>query len=922
MSAAADWNYPGARWWKFDFHTHTPASADTNAWQNAKNTDQEVTPQKWLLKYMAAEIDCVAITDHNSGEWIDQLKQAYAEMEEQRSEGFRELHLFPGVEISVSGGWHLLAIFDKTAKTSDIDSLLGAVGYAAEKGATDSETDKSSSEVVQVVLNAGAIPVPAHADAGIEKKGLLSISALTLSKVLENRHLVALEFLQLEKWKQSKNIGNRAAVLGSDCHSFQGNALPGSRYTWIKMAKPPSLEGLRLALLDGQDVSVHRSDQGGFDPFKTPEHFLESISIHQARYMGRSQSAEISLNPGFNALIGGRGTGKSTVIHTLRLAYAKDKDLAEKGEARETFYNFNKVNKPRSKDSGGLLDETEIKVILRRDGLRHRLIWKSKKITVEDWNLEEQTWQESQAKQISPERFKLRLFSQGQIAELSKNADALLAEIDFAAGTHQAQKEWEEAKLIFFSMRAKQRSLETQLEARETLVLNLQDIKRKLAQFESSNHAEILKKYQKTNRQSRELVRVFEDISKKIDAFNAQHQNILLDDFPEGVFDSEADALSIHTGLKQALNQFKDSYQSSIERLIQKRDELHSQYLQSQLHSDMEQAKTDYEKLKQDLSQQGIHDPGEYGRLVQEQQRLEQENKRFDDLSKNLSYLKAESSSQLEFVCQARRKISQVRIDFLKQALKDNLFVRISISAVYQEAASLESSLRKVLGLEAEDKFKDDIYNPEANSNRKSIVADFIAKESLAEFEEELKQKKAYLTLACQGQDKFGARFNTFLQNKAKEHPEFIDHIDCWFPEDGLQVEYSQKGDGRSFQSINQASAGQQAAAMLAFLLTHGDEPLVLDQPEDDLDNHLIYDLVVQQIRNNKKHRQLIIITHNPNIVVNGDAEMIHVMDFKGQCYVSQSGSLQDQKIRDEVCKIMEGGKDAFARRYQRLGRD
>jgi DNA repair ATPase RecN len=84
----------------------------------------------------------------------------------------------------------------------------------------------------------------------------------------------------------------------------------------------------------------------------------------------------------------------------------------------------------------------------------------------------------------------------------------------------------------------------------------------------------------------------------------------------------------------------------------------------------------------------------------------------------------------------------------------------------------------------------------------------------------------------------------------------------------------------------------------------------------------LIYDLVVQQIRNNKKHRQLIIVTHNPNIVVNGDAEMIHVMDFKGQCYVSQSGSLQDQKIRDEVCKIMEGGKDAFARRYQRLGRD
>jgi energy-coupling factor transporter ATP-binding protein EcfA2 len=831
---ASDWNYPGARWWKFDFHTHTPASADTNAWQNAKNTDQELTPQKWLLKYMAAAIDCVAITDHNSGEWIDLLKKAYAEMEEQKPEGFRGLHLFPGVEISVNGGWHLLAIFDKTAKTSDIISLLGAVGYKGTEGDSDGVTGKSSSEVVEEVLKAKAVPIPAHAD---QNKGLLKIDFQTRSQVFENSGLLGLEFVDLENWKNLQlKSRSCAAVLGSDCHSFQGNALPGSRYTWIKMAKPPSLEGLRLALLDGQDVSVRRSDQGSFDPFKTPEHFLENISIHQARYMGRNKSAEISLNPGFNALIGGRGTGKSTIIHALRLAYSKERDLAEKGEAQETFNNFNKAqSKSRSKDPGGLLDETEIKVIVRRNGLRHRLIWKSKTITVEDWNLEEQTWQESQAKQISPERFRLRLFSQGQIAELSKNSDALLAEIDFAAGTHQTQKEWEEAKQAFFSMRAKQRSLETQLKARETLVLNLLDIKRKLAQFEGSNHAEILKKYQKTNRQSRELVRVFEDISKHIDRLNAQHQNILLDDFPEGVFDSEADALGIHAGLKQALNQFKDSYQLSIERLIQERDELHAQYLQSQVYSDIEHAKTDYEKLKQDLSQQGIHDPGEYGRLVQEQQTIEQGNKRFDALSKELSDLKEKSSSQLGFVYQARRKISQLRIDFLKQALNDNLFVRISISPVCQESAVLESSLRKVLGPEAEDKFKDDIYNPEANSNKKSIVAGLIAKKSLAEFEEELKQNKADIILACQGQDKFGARFNTFLQNKAREHPEFIDQIDCWFPEDGLQVEYSRTGDGKNFQSINQASAGQQAAAMLAFLLTHGDEPLVLDQPEDDL---------------------------------------------------------------------------------------
>ncbi len=108
---------------------------------------------------------------------------------------------------------------------------------------------------------------------------------------------------------------------------------------------------------------------------------------------------------------------------------------------------------------------------------------------------------------------------------------------------------------------------------------------------------------------------------------------------------------------------------------------------------------------------------------------------------------------------------------------------------------------------------------------------------------------------------------------------------------------------------------------MLAFLLAHGNEPLVLDQPEDDLDNHLIYGLVVQQIRSNKLRRQLIIVTHNPNIVVNGDAELIHVLDFNHQCHVKQTGSLQDQAMRREVCQVMEGGEEAFERRYQRLGR-
>jgi predicted metal-dependent phosphoesterase TrpH len=128
------WPYPGSCWWKFDFHTHTPASHDT-PWHMQS---LELCPEDWLLRYMAAEIDCVAVTDHNSGAWVDKLKTAYAGMQAQAEQGrppagFRSLTLFPGVEISAQGGVHILVLCSPQSTTSDIDTLLGRVGYAGQR---------------------------------------------------------------------------------------------------------------------------------------------------------------------------------------------------------------------------------------------------------------------------------------------------------------------------------------------------------------------------------------------------------------------------------------------------------------------------------------------------------------------------------------------------------------------------------------------------------------------------------------------------------------------------------------------------------------------------------------------------------------------------------------------------------------------
>ena len=80
MNTDNDWPYPGARWWKFDLHTHTPASRDTY-WYRRQGSDDRLTAAQWLQRFMDAGIDCVAVTDHNSGAWVDGLKTAYDAMQ-------------------------------------------------------------------------------------------------------------------------------------------------------------------------------------------------------------------------------------------------------------------------------------------------------------------------------------------------------------------------------------------------------------------------------------------------------------------------------------------------------------------------------------------------------------------------------------------------------------------------------------------------------------------------------------------------------------------------------------------------------------------------------------------------------------------------------------------------------------------------
>ena len=896
---------------------------------------------------MRANVDCVAVTDHNSGEWIDKLKEALAEMEEDRPAGFRPLHLFPGVELSVNGGFHLLAIFGPETSTGDIDTLLGAVSYDGTKGNSDGVTRKSAVEVVEAVLSAGGIPIPAHAD---QKKGLLrlkesssgatEIDFNTVMQVLEVDGILAMETFDPGSRKpeiyRQRNL-MWAEVLGSDFHppyAPDRDRFPGSHYTWVKMAGPPSLEGLRLALLDGDRFSIRRSDMGDFDPFVVPQHFIESIQVSDARLMGLGQPAELRFSPLLNAIVGGRGTGKSTVIHSLRIAARRDSDILDLNEGsipRSTFERFNKVYRIRT-DDGALRDETAVQWTVIRDRIRHRITCRPG-LRPAEFDVEDQVpggdWVRSPVQSVTPKRFPVRIYSQGQIAELAgESRPALLPLIDEAAGASKLQRRLEDATHSYYTSRARIREMEGQLADEDNVAVDLADVERKLKRFERSDHASVLKAYRTRARQEREANRQFDGVGNAARRISELASDIELESLPEGVATGHTEADRDYRGalktLGSAVDTAVDELQTTAARLREASRNQRETLSNSSWQMAVEQAKADYRHLVQDLKSEGVTDPTEYGKLVQERQRLTEKRKMLESKKEEHDRRQAGSRDHREAVQEARRTVSEARETFLSEALAKNEFVRISVQRYGDDARTIEKSLRDVLNVK-DDRFESDILEYEIGKP-KGIVATLLRSlpidpsERGAQLEKRLETLKQRLESACGGKRVFGGHFSNYLKREFERDPTFLDRLWAWFPEDGLNVEYSRQGDGKDFEPIGQASAGQRSAAMLAFLLAYGDEPLVLDQPEDDLDNHLIYDLVVRQIRENKLRRQIIVVTHNPNIVVNGDAEMLHAMDFEGQCAVSEAGSLQDQKIRDTICIVMEGGREAFESRYRRLG--
>jgi energy-coupling factor transporter ATP-binding protein EcfA2 len=136
--------------------------------------------------------------------------------------------------------------------------------------------------------------------------------------------------------------------------------------------------------------------------------------------------------------------------------------------------------------------------------------------------------------------------------------------------------------------------------------------------------------------------------------------------------------------------------------------------------------------------------------------------------------------------------------------------------------------------------------------------------------------------------------------------------------EDRIAIELNVATTGHPrFKDASDLSRGQKCTALLPILLARRDNPLIIDQPEDNLDNHFIFETVVNAVQRMKKRRQMIFITHNANIPVLAEAELVLVMTSDGRVGAIERRGTVDE-CREQIIDLLEGGREAFELRSKR----
>ncbi|MBO9136462.1 TrlF family AAA-like ATPase [Rhizobium sp. B209b/85] len=344
-------DYLGARFYKCDLQMQTPF--DAAHWVGETFETPDKAAEAYIRRCYEVGLEVIALTEHNfvSHQYIPLLQQKAKQLSHEF--GY-ELVIFPGFEFTanIGRGVHVLAIFEPHADLNHIDHLLTSCGVPPTRqtsGGQHAPSVKRLDEIISVVQALAAsgglqgLVILPHIQSNSGLFDTARIAEWLQRQEFTNPDLLAVEvpkspskmnpaFKSLfgnsddcqAEWKRTRAV---CCIMSSDAKALRaddktGNAI-GSKFTWIKMSKP-SIEALRQAFLD-HDSRVRRSDESPERPELAYTHpTIDSIAVKDVKFLA---DKHISFSQNLTTIIGGRGTGKSTLVEYMRLALQKEGEI-------------------------------------------------------------------------------------------------------------------------------------------------------------------------------------------------------------------------------------------------------------------------------------------------------------------------------------------------------------------------------------------------------------------------------------------------------------------------------------------------------------------------------------------------------------------------------------------------------------------
>jgi len=830
-------------------------------------------------------IEVIAVTDHFTISSAKTITEAASRA---------GIHVFPAFEAVTKEGVHVLCLFDKNKETSHLERVLGACGILSDpQGSPTGKYDFV--EMLEKSKDWECVCVAAHvaSDGGLLKtlSGQARINAWTSERLLAcslpgpaNDAPESCRSILLNTNPEHRR-DRPVAIINVQDVSDPADVNKDGATCLIKMSEV-SLEGLRQAFLDPTSRVRLSSDP-------VPDKHTEILAI--AWQGGFLDDIAIRLNENLNVLIGGRGTGKSTVVESLRYALALE-PLGD--EARKTHE--------------GILRQ------VLGSGTKISLLVRSYSPAIRDYKIERTipnppTVRDESGKvlPISPEDVvsQAEVFGQHEISELAKSPEKRTRLLDrFIEKDDHLQRR--KAGVLRQLDRTRSRILDLSRERAqlEEHLAALPALEETLRRFQDAGLEERLKEQSLLVREQQ----ILKTSEGRLQPFQAVLQQLrrdlpidraflaprALDGLPGKSTLEQAD------GVLQRLEKDLEASASSLATCIEQATEGLGD-VRAKWEERRKAVQDAYEKILRDLRKSKV-DGEEFIRLRQQIEEL---------------------------------KPLRERSVTLERDLRENQDQRRTLLAEWEDAKGEEFRQLQRAAKRVNKKLAGRVRVMVTFSGNREPLFQLLKEKvggRLAETIDALRKAKEIslkeLADAARAGPDVLSRFSipaTQADRIAHADPLVLMRIEELDLPPTTEIELNVSADEQqpAWQKLDDLSTGQKATAVLLLLLLESEAPLIVDQPEDDLDNRFITDGIVPRMREEKRRRQFIFATHNANIPVLGDAELIIGLQASGEAGQGKAeiplehrGSIDARPVRELIEEVLEGGRAAFEMRRLKYG--